>query len=60
MKANKHYKRFRHFGKEKITMDFAILAIAFNIGKMWNKGKKYEKTNKQTPRFIVYPFICKK
>ena len=40
MKANKHYKRFRHFGKEKITMDFAILAIAFNIGKMWNYSQK--------------------
>jgi transposase len=37
IKENKHYRRFRHFGKEMITMDFAILAIAFNIGKLWNR-----------------------
>ena len=31
MKNNMHYKRFRHFGKDKVTMDFAFFAIAFNI-----------------------------
>lgn len=36
IKQNKMYKRFRHFGKDKVTMDFAILAIAFNIGKLYN------------------------
>ena len=34
MKANMHYKRFRHFGKDKIMMDFAFFAIAFNLKKM--------------------------
>ena len=34
MKYNMHYKRFRHFGKDKVTMDFAFFAIAFNIKKM--------------------------
>lgn len=34
MKCNKAYRRFRHFGKDKVTMDFAFFAIAFNIGKM--------------------------
>lgn len=34
MKNNMHYKRFRHFGKDKVTMDFAFFAIAFNIKKM--------------------------
>lgn len=34
MKANMQYKRFRHFGKDKVTMDFAFFAIAFNIKKM--------------------------
>ena len=34
MKYNMAYRRFRHFGKEKITMDFAFFAIAFNIKKM--------------------------
>ena len=33
-KANKQYNRFRHFGGDKVKMDFAIFAIAFNIGKM--------------------------
>jgi hypothetical protein len=44
MKANKHYKRFRHFGKDKIKMDFAIFAIAFNMGKMWNYSQKQRNT----------------
>lgn len=26
-----NYKRFRHFGKDKVFMDFAFFAIAFNI-----------------------------
>ena len=34
MKNNMHYRRFRHFGKDKVTMDFAFFAIAFNIKKM--------------------------
>ena len=34
MKYNMHYKRFRHFGKDKVTMDFAFFATAFNIKKM--------------------------
>ena len=36
-KYNKAYKRFRHFGKDKVNMDFAFFAIAFNIGKMCKK-----------------------
>lgn len=31
MKYNKSYHRFRDFGEEKIAMDFAIFAIAFNL-----------------------------
>jgi hypothetical protein len=45
-KSNKNYYRFRHFGKELITMDFAIFAIAFNIGKLHNKGKITPKNEK--------------
>ena len=37
-KSNKHYNRFRHFYKDKVLMDFAIFAIAFNIGKLHLKG----------------------
>ena len=34
IKYNMSYKRFRHFGKDKVFMDFSFLAIAFNIKKM--------------------------
>ena len=34
MKYDMHYKRFRHFDKDKVTMDFAFFATAFNIKKM--------------------------
>lgn len=31
------YRRFRHFGKDKVTMDFALFAIALNIKKLCAK-----------------------
>lgn len=34
MKNNMAYRRFRHFGKDKATMDLAFFSIAFNIKKM--------------------------
>ena len=37
MKYNMEYRRFRHIGKDKVTMDFAFFAIAFNIKKMCTK-----------------------
>ena len=37
IKANKQYRRFRHVGSEFVNMDFGILAIAFNIGKLYNR-----------------------
>ncbi|MBO7117606.1 MAG: IS1182 family transposase, partial [Bacteroidales bacterium] len=40
MKYDMHYKRFRHFGKDKVTMDFAFFAIAFDIKKMAAKARK--------------------
>ena len=40
MKYNMHYKRFRHFGTDKVTMDFAFFATAFNIKKMIAKMKR--------------------
>ena len=40
MKYDMHYKRFRHFGKDKVTMDFAFFATAFNIKKMIAKMKR--------------------
>ncbi len=47
-KSNKQYYRFRHFGKDLITMDFAIFAIAFNMGKMYNKGKITPKNSQKS------------
>ena len=40
MKHNMAYKRFRHVGEDKVTMDFAFFAIAFNIKKMCEKLRK--------------------
>ena len=40
IKNNMNYKRIRHFGKDKVFMDFAFLAIAFNIKKMCAKLTK--------------------
>jgi transposase len=48
-KANKQYKRFRHFGLDKVKIDFAIFAIAFNIGKLYNKSQNTAKNQKKSP-----------
>ena len=40
MKYNMVYKRFRHIGLDKVKMDFAFFAIAFNLKKMCSKMKK--------------------
>lgn len=51
MKYDMGYKRFRHFGIDKVNMDFAFFAIAFNIKKMCSKinkrgkGKPFGATN---------------
>ena len=54
MKYNMNYKRFRHFGKDKITMDFAFFAIAFNIKKMAAKTRKKGNTTTNEPQFLLY------
>lgn len=40
MKSGMAYRRFRHFGGDKVAMDFAFFAIAFNIKKMCAKLAK--------------------
>ncbi|MDR1983379.1 MAG: transposase, partial [Prevotellaceae bacterium] len=52
IKANKQYNRFRHSGKDKIKMDFAIFAIAFNLSKLAKSVNKCAKSkkNNQNPR----------
>lgn len=51
MKFNMAYRRFRHFGKDKVTMDFAFFAIAFNIKKMCSKIAKQTKNGGNTALF---------
>ena len=49
MKFNMAYRRFRHFGKDKVTMDFAFFAIAFNIKKMCSTIARQAKNGGNTP-----------
>ncbi len=51
MKFNMAYRRFRHFGKDKVSMDFAFFAIAFNLKKMCSKIAKQTKNGGNTPLF---------
>ena len=57
MKFNMAYRRFRHFGKDKVTMDFAFFAIAFNIKKLCSKIAKSTKNGENTPHFGSYYVI---
>ena len=57
MKYDMAYRRFRHTGKDKVTMDFAFFAMAFNIKKMCAKAvnKPLESPNEavsETPKTI--------
>ena len=52
MKHNMAYKRFRHVGEDKVTMDFAFFAIAFNIKKMCTKLLKAGKRRSTHTIFI--------
>ena len=54
IKFNMAYRRFRHFGKDKVTMDFAFFAIAFNIKKMCSKIAKQTKNGGNTPCFGLF------
>ena len=49
MKNNMQYKRFRHFGLDKVSMDFAFFAIAFNLKKMCSKIAKALKDGGNAP-----------
>ena len=55
-KYNKAYKRFRHFGKDKVNMDFAFFAITFNIGKMCRKNNLKEL--KAVMELLLVAFRC--
>lgn len=58
MKYNMSYKRFRHFGQDKVTMDFAFFAIAFNIKKLCSGMAKNTKNRGNTTPFRpISPFL---
>ncbi|MCX4332593.1 MAG: transposase, partial [Paramuribaculum sp.] len=59
MKFNMAYRRFRHFGKDKVSMDFAFFAIAFNIKKMCSKIAKQTKNGGNTPLFGLYMLMSR-
>ncbi len=64
MKYNMAYRRFRHTGIDKVTMDFTFFAIAFNIKKMCTKiaktaSKAANRTN-NTQNTICFKIICAK
>ena len=50
-KANKQYSRFRHFGLDKVAMDFTIFAIACNIGKLYNKTHKIQQKTSSIEKY---------
>ena len=52
IKYDMSYKRFRHFGLDKVNMDFAFFAIAFNLRKMCNKIVKSAKKGGNRPCFL--------
>ena len=58
MKFNMAYRRLRHFGKDKVTMDFAFFAIAFNIKKMCSKTAKQAQNGGNTPQNGLSLPVC--
>ncbi len=54
MKYDMAYKRFRHFGKDKVKMDFAFFAIAFNIKKMCSRIAKQRENGGNKPNFDLF------
>lgn len=63
MKFDMGYKRFRHFGLDKVTMDFAFFAIAFNLKKMCSKIAREGNSGGDTPLYgltlcPVMPLLC--
>ena len=62
MKYNMSYRRFRHFGIDKVTMDFTFFAIAFNLKKMCAKIAKQavnvSNKAKNTLNTTCFEIIC--
>ena len=59
MKYNMAYRRFRHFGMDKVKMDFAFFAIAFNLKKMCSKMAKQTGNGGNTPKSGLFLLILR-
>jgi hypothetical protein len=57
MKYNKGHKRFRHKGKDRVMMDFAIFAIAFNLLKTHRKAKNTPQNGQNPDNFVINPIF---
>lgn len=57
MKHNMAYRRFRHMGEDKVTMDFAFFAIAFNIKKMCSRIAKHTQNGENIPLRGLFLFV---
>ena len=57
MKYDMAYKRFRHVGMDKVKMDFAFFAIAFNLKKMCSKIAKQAKNGEKHPNPARFYFF---
>lgn len=51
------YLRFRHFGKDKVEMDFTLLAIALNLSKLARKRAKSAKHPENQPA-MQHLIVC--
>ncbi len=58
MKFNMAYRRFRHFGKDKVSMDFAFFAIALQHQEnVLEDSETDQKRGKYTPFWPAYAYI---
>ena len=51
---NMAYKRFRHIGIDKVNMDFAFFAIAFNLKKMCSIIAKQTQNGENKPQIGLF------
>ena len=59
IKYNMAYRRFRHIGVDKVKMDFAFFAIAFNLKKMCSKIAQQAKNGGKSPQSGLILHFCR-
>ena len=58
MKYDMAYERFRHFGMDKVKMDFAFFAIAFNMKKMCKIAEKQRQNRIKKASHVIFFMFC--